>query len=212
MRAYHHTYGFPTVTTNCSNNYGPYQFPEKLIPLMILNALDGKPLPIYGDGSNVRDWLFVRDHCEGIWAVLCSWASWGNLLHRRKCGKDESAGFGLPLHCIGRTFPDRRFLMLDLRTLSRTVPVMITAMLSISQKFMMSLTGARVLGSRMAFVPLSSGILPIAHGAMPSLPANTNLNASAYHDSTKRNCSGRRIGHSPLSTNHGRQQTAYACL
>ncbi|MBT5909796.1 MAG: dTDP-glucose 4,6-dehydratase, partial [Opitutae bacterium] len=70
VRAYHHTYGFPTVTTNCSNNYGPYQFPEKLIPLMILNALDGKPLPIYGDGSNVRDWLFVRDHCEGIWAAL----------------------------------------------------------------------------------------------------------------------------------------------
>jgi dTDP-glucose 4,6-dehydratase len=70
VRAYHHTYGFPTVTTNCSNNYGPYQFPEKLIPLMILNALDGKPLPIYGDGSNVRDWLFVRDHCEGIWSAL----------------------------------------------------------------------------------------------------------------------------------------------
>jgi dTDP-glucose 4,6-dehydratase len=70
VRAYHHTYGLPTLTTNCSNNYGPFQFPEKLIPLMILNALDGKPLPVYGDGQNVRDWLYVRDHCSGIRRVL----------------------------------------------------------------------------------------------------------------------------------------------
>jgi dTDP-glucose 4,6-dehydratase len=70
VRAYHHTYGFPTLTTNCSNNYGPYQFPEKLIPLMILNALEGKPLPVYGDGRNVRDWLFVEDHCSAIRTVL----------------------------------------------------------------------------------------------------------------------------------------------
>ena len=70
VRAYQHTYGLPTLTTNCSNNYGPYQFPEKLIPLMVLNALEGKPLPIYGDGSNVRDWLFVEDHCEAIDRVL----------------------------------------------------------------------------------------------------------------------------------------------
>lgn len=70
VRAYHHTYGLPTLTTNCSNNYGPYQFPEKLIPLMLLNALDGKPLPVYGDGLNVRDWLYVRDHCEAICQVL----------------------------------------------------------------------------------------------------------------------------------------------
>jgi len=70
VRAYHHTYGLPTLTTNCSNNYGPYQFPEKLIPLMILNALEGRPLPIYGDGGNVRDWLYVEDHCEGILLAL----------------------------------------------------------------------------------------------------------------------------------------------
>jgi dTDP-glucose 4,6-dehydratase len=70
VRAYHHTYGLPTLITNCSNNYGPYQFPEKLIPLMILNALEGKPLPIYGDGANVRDWLFVDDHCAAIHRVL----------------------------------------------------------------------------------------------------------------------------------------------
>lgn len=70
VRAYHHTYGLPTLTTNCSNNYGPYQFPEKLIPLTILNALEGKPLPIYGDGQNIRDWLYVEDHCDAIYQVL----------------------------------------------------------------------------------------------------------------------------------------------
>jgi dTDP-glucose 4,6-dehydratase len=70
VRAYHHTFHMPVVTTNCSNNYGPFQFPEKLIPLVILNALQGKPLPVYGDGSNVRDWLFVEDHCTAIRTVL----------------------------------------------------------------------------------------------------------------------------------------------
>ncbi|MCA9246272.1 MAG: dTDP-glucose 4,6-dehydratase, partial [Planctomycetales bacterium] len=70
VRAFHHTYGLPVLTTNCSNNYGPYQFPEKLIPLMILNALEGKPLPVYGDGTNVRDWLYVEDHCRAIRTVL----------------------------------------------------------------------------------------------------------------------------------------------
>lgn len=71
-RAYHHTYGLPVLTTNCSNNYGPFQFPEKLIPLMILNALEYKPLPVYGDGMNVRDWLFVEDHCSAIRTVLAN--------------------------------------------------------------------------------------------------------------------------------------------
>jgi dTDP-glucose 4,6-dehydratase len=70
VRAYHHTYGLPTLTTNCSNNYGPFQFPEKLVPLMIQQALAGKPLPVYGDGRNVRDWLYVLDHCEAVRAVL----------------------------------------------------------------------------------------------------------------------------------------------
>ena len=70
VRAYHHTYGLPTLTTNCSNNYGPLQFPEKLIPLMIVNAIAGKPLPVYGDGKNVRDWLYVGDHCAALREVL----------------------------------------------------------------------------------------------------------------------------------------------
>jgi dTDP-glucose 4,6-dehydratase len=70
VRAYHRTYGLPVTLSNCSNNYGPYQFPEKLIPLIILNALDFKALPVYGDGRNVRDWLFVEDHCEAVWTIL----------------------------------------------------------------------------------------------------------------------------------------------
>jgi dTDP-glucose 4,6-dehydratase len=70
VRAWHHTYGLPVLTTNCSNNYGPFHFPEKLIPLMIVNALSGKPLPVYGDGQQIRDWLYVKDHCSGIRTVL----------------------------------------------------------------------------------------------------------------------------------------------
>ena len=72
VRVYHHTYGLPVTVSNCSNNYGPYQFPEKLVPLMVLNALDGRPLPVYGDGANVRDWLYVEDHCEAVWQVLAA--------------------------------------------------------------------------------------------------------------------------------------------
>jgi len=70
VRAYHRTYGLPVSISNCSNNYGPYQFPEKLIPLMILNGLEGKPLPVYGEGANIRDWLYVRDHCRAVWRIM----------------------------------------------------------------------------------------------------------------------------------------------
>jgi dTDP-glucose 4,6-dehydratase len=84
VRAYHHTYGLPTLTTNCSNNYGPHQFPEKLIPLAILHALEGKPIPVYGDGQNVRDWLFVEDHCRAIRTVLA----------RGKTGRTYNIGGG----------------------------------------------------------------------------------------------------------------------
>ena len=72
VRAYHHTYGLPTLTGNCSNNYGPFQFPEKLIPLMILNAIEGRQLPVYGDGRNVRDWLYVADHCDALQRILAA--------------------------------------------------------------------------------------------------------------------------------------------
>lgn len=72
VRAYHETYGLPMTISNCSNNYGPYQFPEKLIPLIVLNAMEEKPLPVYGDGKNVRDWLYVEDHCKAIWTIMKS--------------------------------------------------------------------------------------------------------------------------------------------
>jgi dTDP-glucose 4,6-dehydratase len=72
VRAYYKTFALPSTISNCSNNYGPYQFPEKLIPLIVLNALEGKPLPVYGDGKNVRDWLYVKDHCEAIWTIMTS--------------------------------------------------------------------------------------------------------------------------------------------
>ncbi len=84
LRAWHHTYGLPTLLTNCSNNYGPYQFPEKLIPLMTLNAIEGKPLPVYGDGLNVRDWLYVEDHCAAIEKVLAA----GQVGHTYNVGGD----------------------------------------------------------------------------------------------------------------------------
>ena len=83
VRAYHETYGLPALITNCSNNYGPYQFPEKLIPLMILNALEGKPLPIYGDGGNVRDWIYVEDHCRGVLRALAAGPAGGEVQPRR---------------------------------------------------------------------------------------------------------------------------------
>ena len=84
VRAYAHTYGLQVTISNCSNNYGPYQFPEKLIPLMILNALAGKPLPVYGDGQQIRDWLYVEDHCEAILAILEARRAGRDLQHRRR--------------------------------------------------------------------------------------------------------------------------------
>ena len=89
VRAYHHTYGLPVTTTNCSNNYGPYHFPEKLIPLTIVNALDGKQLPVYGDGLQVRDWLYVRDHCRGIERVLEKGRVGRDVQPRRQFGAQE---------------------------------------------------------------------------------------------------------------------------
>ena len=115
VRAYHHTYGLPVTTTNCSNNYGPYQFPEKLIPLMLVNLLDGRPLPVYGDGQHVRDWLYVEDHCRAIDRVLADGAvgetynvggrnEWKNLdIVKLLCSLvDEAFGSDTDL---GRRFP-----------------------------------------------------------------------------------------------------------
>jgi dTDP-glucose 4,6-dehydratase len=128
VRAYAHTYGISTTHSNCSNNYGPYQFPEKLIPLMVLNMLEGKPLPVYGDGMNVRDWLYVDDHAEAIWLILrrgkageCynvgGRAEWANLpLLKRlieivaaETGRDRSALEGLINFVKDRPGHDRRY-------------------------------------------------------------------------------------------------------
>ena len=99
VRAYHHTYGLPTVITNCSNNYGPYQFPEKLIPVVIQSILARKPIPVYGDGMNVRDWLYVRDHAEALWQVLTRGQNWRDLQHRRpqRMGQHPHRGVDLRL-------------------------------------------------------------------------------------------------------------------
>ena len=128
VRAYAHTYGLPTTLSNCSNNYGPYQFPEKLIPLMIANCLEGKPLPVYGDGQNVRDWLYVDDHAEAVWLVVTraaagtSWNVGGrnekknlDLLHElisvvaRQAGKDPDALRALISFVKDRPGHDRRY-------------------------------------------------------------------------------------------------------
>jgi len=127
-KAYHHTYGLPLTLSNCSNNYGPYQFPEKLIPLMILNMLEGKPLPVYGDGRNIRDWLYVEDHNEAVWMIMQNGTSgrtyniggeneWENirLLERlieivaEEAGLDASRLRGLITYVKDRPGHDRRY-------------------------------------------------------------------------------------------------------
>jgi dTDP-glucose 4,6-dehydratase len=128
VRAYTHTYGISTTISNCSNNYGPYHFPEKLIPLMILNMLESKPLPVYGDGMNVRDWLYVDDHAEAIWTILCDGKSgetynvgggneWPNIAIVRKlidlvaelAGRERSALEGLVTYVKDRPGHDKRY-------------------------------------------------------------------------------------------------------
>ena len=101
VRAYHHTYGLHVVTSNCSNNYGPYQFPEKLIPLMILHALQGKPLPIYGEGKNIRDWLHVEDHCSALDVILQKGRAGETYQHRYKKRENQSGNRKRHLHHHG---------------------------------------------------------------------------------------------------------------
>ncbi len=106
VRAYNHTYGLPTLTTNCSNNYGPRQFPEKLIPLIILNALEGKPLPVYGDGSNIRDWLYVEDHCEAVSLVLEKGQVGETYNIGGRCEKANIDIVKTLCECLDQIFPD----------------------------------------------------------------------------------------------------------
>jgi len=103
--AYQHTYGLPTVTTSCSNNYGPYQFPEKMLPLMILNAMEGRPLPVYGDGMHQRDWLHVADHCSGIRLVLEKGKLGRNVQHRRRRAAAQFGCGAFGVRCRGSVVP-----------------------------------------------------------------------------------------------------------
>ena len=138
VRAYHHTFGLPTLTTNCSNNYGPYQFPEKLIPLMILNACEGKNLPIYGDGSNIRDWLHVEDHCTGILSVLQKGESWEYLLYWWCFGKNQHWKSLIPFVKFSiANFPNGHRII-NLRVLLKTGLAMTIDMQSILLKLIMS--------------------------------------------------------------------------
>jgi dTDP-glucose 4,6-dehydratase len=107
VRAWHHTYGLPVLTTNCSNNYGPLHFPEKLIPLMIVNALAGKNLPVYGDGMQVRDWLYVRDHCSAIRRVLEA-GGWAKPTTWAAGTKNPTSTSSTPCALARRTAPPRR--------------------------------------------------------------------------------------------------------
>ncbi len=152
VRAYHHTYGLPTLTTNCSNNYGPFQFPEKLIPLMILNGTQGKPLPVYGDGKNIRDWLFVADHCAAIRVVLARGAvgetyNIGGCTEKPNCEIVES--ICTILDELRPQDPVSRIAISSL--LSKTVQDMIGVMLSTPAKLSVNLAGSRARHLKPAF-------------------------------------------------------------
>jgi dTDP-glucose 4,6-dehydratase len=161
VRAWHHTYGLPVVTTNCSNNYGPYHFPEKLIPLMIVNALAGKPLPVYGDGQQIRDWLYVTDHCSGIRAVLAG----GRLGETYNIGGSTSCGPTPPASTSASS------------PMSRTVPATTAAMRSTRARSSANWAGGRPRPSRPAFGRRCSGTSTIPSGlpACRAAPIGTGL-------------------------------------
>jgi dTDP-glucose 4,6-dehydratase len=121
VRAYFHTYGLPVTISNCSNNYGPYQFPEKLIPLIILNAIDGKPLPIYGDGMNVRDWLFVQDHCSAIWRIVSDGRKGETYNIGGECEKPNREVVATVCEILEECLPSKANLALDGKTYSDLV-------------------------------------------------------------------------------------------
>ena len=165
VRAYHHTFGLPTLTTNCSNNYGPYQFPEKLIPLMILNACEGKNLPIYGDGSNIRDWLHVEDHCKGIFSVLQ-----GGRVGETYCigGASEKPIWKSLIPFVEfsiANFPNGHRII-NLKLLSRTGLAMTIDTQSISQRLKVSWVGSLRIHLKREWSKQFNGISTIKNGAI----------------------------------------------
>ena len=164
VRAYHHTYGLPTVITNCSNNYGPFQFPEKLIPVIIQSVLARKPIPVYGDGMNVRDWLYVRDHAEALWTVL----------HKGKLGETYNIGghnewanlriVELICDMIDEFMPQLGGSSRKLISFVKDRPAMTAVMRLTRRRFSANLAGRRRTSLSKAFAKRSAGILIIRHG------------------------------------------------
>jgi hypothetical protein len=166
VRAWHHTYGLPVTTSNCSNNYGPYHFPEKLIPLMIANALAGKPLPVYGDGQQIRDWLFVTDHCSAIRAVLARRHPGRGLQRGRLERKAQHRHRAHPLRAARRTQarPGRQ-LHAGSSPTSPTAPATTAATPSTPARSNANSAGARLKPSKPASAKPSSGTSPTRTGS-----------------------------------------------
>ena len=189
VRAYHETYGLPALLTNCSNNYGPYQFPEKLIPLMVLNALDGRPLPIYGDGGNVRDWIHVEDHCRGVLEVLRRGRPGREVQPRRPQRADQPADRRRDLRHPGeraaggrqpRPRRARHPAYRELRSSSPTAPATTAATRSTTPRSSASSAGRRARASRRGCAPPCAGTSATAPGARRCRPAATAASGSAW--------------------------------
>ncbi len=209
VRAWNRTYGLPVVITNCSNNYGPYHFPEKLIPLMILNALEGKPLPVYGNGDQIRDWLYVEDHARALYKVLTE----------GKVGETYNIGGHNELRNIDvvNTICD---ILQELRPQAASYrdqityvadrPGMTGATLLMPERSGANLAGCRKKPSKPAFVKPYSGIWTILTGAGASRAAVTSAND--WELMRERNNTGRWLWHASLPDHHGRFQAATAHL
>jgi dTDP-glucose 4,6-dehydratase len=165
VRAYHHTYGLPVLTTNCSNNYGPYQFPEKLIPLMIHNALAGKSLPVYGDGQNVRDWLYVVDHCAAIRRVLEA----GKIGETYNIGGWNEIRNLDVVHTVCAILDDTKTRSRS----SRTAQATIVATRSMPPRSSGSLAGSRKRPLKRAYAERSVGTWTTPNGCVTSRAAHT---------------------------------------
>src|SRR3990172_3270075 len=176
VRAWHETYGLPVLITNCSNNYGPFQYPEKLIPLMVLNAVEGKPLPIYGDGGNVRDWLYVEDHCEGVLLALRR----GQVGEKYNIG---GGGGGAQPHGAGAAGAPPGAASAPTPSSRRscpTAPATIGATRSTPGRSGPSSAGARATASRKACSGRCAGTSRTGRGARRSSPGSTAASGSAF--------------------------------
>ncbi len=224
VRAWHETFGLPTVISNCSNNYGPYHFPEKLIPLAILKALAGEPVPVYGTGDNIRDWLYVEDHARALHAVLTGGRAGRELQYRRRWRAHQPRGRDRDLRAARRASaqvaasaacaPDH--------ALSPTGPATTGAMRWMRQRSAASSAGSRAKASRPACARPSRGISTTAGGGSRSGPSATAAPGSAPAGRARRRAGRwvsdegdrprRRVGHAALPGDARHQQAAAAGL